>query len=242
MKLKNLGHLLGLTQKPNASSGTSGDSPRATEASAEKITTSSTDVADEVGRTTPPPQAPAVDSSAYPLSPTTTDEVFEEPQPPETQIVDTDVSSSTQPTCDDQQSSTQDPVMDEKSGAISYQEEQLAEGRDQLGAFLNACEGSYGVIVSSIDGNSVIHRVNQDLPIERLANMTSSLLALGETIARESLQCLCRFVILENSDGRVVCLRINQVLMLTCITGKQSNLGMVLNIGQKTSDGLAEIF
>jgi len=132
--------------------------------------------------------------------------------------------------------------MDENPGAISFEASQLAEGDQQLGEFLKQCQGAYGVIVSSIDGNMVIHQISREIPVERLANMTSSLLALGETIARESLQRLCRFVILENSDGRVVCLRINRVLMLTCITSKRSNLGMVLNIGQRIADGLARVF
>lgn len=137
---------------------------------------------------------------------------------------------------------TQDPVMEASSNSITYTAQQLEQGQQLLDGFLQRCEGAYGVIVSSIDGNPVVHQTNETLPVARLANMTSSLLALGETIARESLQKLCRFVILENQDGRVVCLRINRVLMLTCITGKQSNLGMVLNIGQKTSEGLSEVF
>jgi len=157
-------------------------------------------------------------------------------------VVDSGVSSGRPQAQDDQPPSSQDPVMDENPGAISFEASQLAEGDQQLGEFLKQCQGAYGVIVSSIDGNMVIHQISREIPVERLANMTSSLLALGETIARESLQRLCRFVILENSDGRVVCLRINRVLMLTCITSKRSNLGMVLNIGQRIADGLARVF
>jgi len=71
--------------------------------------------------------------------------------------------------------------------------------------------------------------------------MNSSLLALGESIARESQQRLCQFVILENSDGRVVSLRVNDLLMLTCISSKEINLGMLLSVGRNTASKLQEI-
>jgi predicted regulator of Ras-like GTPase activity (Roadblock/LC7/MglB family) len=72
--------------------------------------------------------------------------------------------------------------------------------------------------------------------------MNSSMLALAETLARESSQKLCRFVILENSDGRIVNLRVNDTLLLTCVSNKDSNLGIVLNTGQNAANDLAEIF
>jgi len=220
MKLKHLGNLLGLTSKsvpPSTSQDKASDAEAnlSADGMATRENNSTNDGVDPVD---------LVPSAA------------------EIAVVDVCVSSPSHHNQGDQPLPTQDLAMDEKSGEISYQEPQLTEGRVRLGEFLKQCEGSYGVIVSSIDGNAVVHQVSREMPIERLANMTSSLLALGETIARESLQRLCRFVILENSDGRVVCLRINRVLMLTCITSKQSNLGMALNIGQKTAERLARTF
>jgi predicted regulator of Ras-like GTPase activity (Roadblock/LC7/MglB family) len=72
--------------------------------------------------------------------------------------------------------------------------------------------------------------------------MNSSMLALAETLAKESSQQLCRFVILENSDGRIVSLRVNDILLLTCVSNQDSNLGYVLNTGQSAAIDLAEIF
>ena len=103
------------------------------------------------------------------------------------------------------------------------------------------CKGVYGVILSSIDGNALLQVLERDLSADRLATMNSSILALAETMARESRQQQCRFVILENSNGRLVSLRVNQTLLMTCISNKESNLGMVLNISQRTAIALAEV-
>ncbi|MCB1717129.1 MAG: hypothetical protein KDK05_18550, partial [Candidatus Competibacteraceae bacterium] len=73
----------------------------------------------------------------------------------------------------------------------------------------------------------------------RIATMNSSLLALAETLTKETQQQQNRFVILENSDGRIVSLRVNRTLLMTAISYHDSNLGMVLKISQNTANALA---
>lgn len=128
-----------------------------------------------------------------------------------------------------------------QASILHYDTAQCAAGERRLEELLQKCEGVYGAIVSSIDGNHVLGTLKRELPVATLSNMTSSLLALGESIARESSQRLCQFVILENSDGRVVSLRINDVLMLTCISNKKTNLGMLLSTGRAAADALADL-
>ena len=99
----------------------------------------------------------------------------------------------------------------------------------------------YGVILSSIDGNALLQVLERDVSADRLATMNSSILALAETMARESRQQQCRFVILENSNGRIVSLRVNKTLLMTTISNQEGNLGMVLNISQRTAIALAEV-
>ena len=118
----------------------------------------------------------------------------------------------------------------------------LAQARSNIRNYMQSCKGIYGVIISTVDGNEVIHIVEKEIPTDRLAVMNSSMLALAETLAKESSQRLCKFVILENSDGRIVSLRVNDTLLLTCVSNKDSNLGIVLNTGQSASIDLAEIF
>ncbi|MGF1526167.1 MAG: roadblock/LC7 domain-containing protein [Candidatus Competibacterales bacterium] len=113
---------------------------------------------------------------------------------------------------------------------------------ERLGQFLRDCDGAYGVALSTLDGNPLVHRLDRDtLHGGKLAAMTSSLLGVGESIAREVEQRDCQFVILENSDGRLVSLRVDKYTMLTCITDAESPLGTVLNSGRSLAGTLARL-
>lgn len=137
---------------------------------------------------------------------------------------------------------TQEPSMEyEDLIVVNYTKEQLAQSEAKLAEFMNTCIGAYGALISTVDGHEIAYSLKRDLPTHKISTMNSSLLALGESIARESSQQLCQFVILENSDGRVVSLRINDILMLTCISSKSTNLGMLLSAGRNTADSLAKI-
>ncbi|HRD66987.1 MAG TPA: hypothetical protein PKY50_12645 [Candidatus Competibacter sp.] len=130
---------------------------------------------------------------------------------------------------------------DEHLIVANFSKEQLAQSQEKLAEFMRSCSGAYGVLISTVDGHEIAYSLKRDMPPHKISTMNSSLLALGESIARESLQQLCQFVILENSDGRVVSLRINEILMLTCISTKNTNLGMLLSAGRNTADSLAKI-
>lgn len=137
---------------------------------------------------------------------------------------------------------TQEPSMEyEDSIVVNYTKEQLAQSEAKLAEFMSTCIGAYGALISTVDGHEIAYSLKRGLPTHKISTMNSSLLALGESIARESLQQFCQFVILENSDGRVVSLRINDILMLTCISSKSTNLGMLLSAGRNTADSLAKI-
>lgn len=124
---------------------------------------------------------------------------------------------------------------------LNYGPLQLAQCERQIEEFMEICPDAYGAVISTVDGHEVVYKTKRDIPVHKISTMNSSLLALGETIARESQQKLCQFVILENSDGRVVSLRINNLLMLTCISSKEVNLGMLLNVGRNTAATLERI-
>ncbi|MBK7540438.1 MAG: hypothetical protein IPP10_08900 [Candidatus Competibacteraceae bacterium] len=124
---------------------------------------------------------------------------------------------------------------------INYTRLQLTQCERQLKEFMQLCPGAYGALISTVDGHEVAYTLKRDLPPHKISTMNSSLLALGESIARESQQQLCQFVIVENSNGRVVSLRINDLLMLTCISSKEINLGMLLSVGRNTASTLQQI-
>lgn len=146
-------------------------------------------------------------------------------------------------TGDETKVETQEPSMEHDEHLIvgNFSKKQLEQSQEKLAEFMRSCPGAYGVLISTVDGHEIAYSLKRDMPPHKISTMNSSLLALGESIARESLQQLCQFVILENSDGRVVSLRINQILMLTCISTKTTNLGMLLSAGRNTADSLAKI-
>ncbi|MCB1809942.1 MAG: roadblock/LC7 domain-containing protein, partial [Candidatus Competibacteraceae bacterium] len=119
--------------------------------------------------------------------------------------------------------------------------EAQTEAKRCLEQVMSQSQGLHGAIVSSIDGNDLLAVLKREMPTNRLSGMTSSLLALGETVARESGQQSCQFVIVENSAGRVVCLRVNHTLMLTCISSLDMSLGMLLSSGRQTADNLGKV-
>ena len=159
-----------------------------------------------------------------------------------------DISDSAQLVSEIESASDETEVETQESGmeyedtiVVNYTKEQLAQSEAKLAEFMSACVGAYGALISTVDGHEIAYSLKRDLPTHKISTMNSSLLALGESIARESLQQLCQFVILENSDGRVVSLRVNDILMLTCISSKSTNLGMLLSAGRNTADSLAKI-
>jgi predicted regulator of Ras-like GTPase activity (Roadblock/LC7/MglB family) len=159
-----------------------------------------------------------------------------------------DISDSAQLVSEIESASDETEVETQESGmeyedtiVVNYTKEQLAQSEAKLAEFMSACIGAYGALISTVDGHEIAYSLKRDLPTHKISTMNSSLLALGESIARESLQQLCQFVILENSDGRVVSLRVNDILMLTCISSKSTNLGMLLSAGRNTADSLAKI-
>lgn len=124
---------------------------------------------------------------------------------------------------------------------LNYNEDQLTRCRERLRALLRDCGGAKGALITTMAADVVAHTLDDDLASRKLSTMTSSLLDLGELIAQESLQKQCQFTIVENSDGRVVSLRINDDLMLTSIFSRESNLGMALSHSRKAADDLAKL-
>ena len=110
--------------------------------------------------------------------------------------------------------------------------------QEQFDQVIDSCHGVYGVLISTVDGHEVIKKFKQDMPASKMSAMTSSLLALGETIAREAGQQLCRFVIVENSDGYVLTLRVGQKLVLTTIAGTETNLGMLHSVSKSAAEAI----
>ena len=101
------------------------------------------------------------------------------------------------------------------------------------------CEDIYGIILSSIDGHPILEVSRKTLSTNKLSAMSSSLMALGETISKEAQQNTCQYVIVENADGKVICLRTGSNLTLSVFSEQNANMGLVLSVGKQSSEKIS---
>lgn len=103
--------------------------------------------------------------------------------------------------------------------------------QDQLDTLVNSGTGITAAFISTSDGRHLLHH-SKDRDGHRVAAMSSSLLALGETVSRELTLDPCRNVLVECAGGYAVVLRIPDAfgrLLLTCVSSNTGQLGMLLS-------------
>jgi len=111
---------------------------------------------------------------------------------------------------------------------------------EKINDMFDTCSDIYGAVISSVDGHLVLDVVKRELPVKKISAMTSSLMALGETVSKESDQGNCQYVSVINESGRVMVLRVGDALTLTTLSTQDSNLGMVLSASTKATADIAE--
>lgn len=135
------------------------------------------------------------------------------PQPVVNELIDeqvdvihsTRLSSDIESTDNEIEVEIQESSMEQEDLVIAnFSKEQLSQSQEKLAEFMRSCPGAYGVLISTVDGHEIAYSLKRDMPPHKISTMNSSLLALGESIAKESLQQLCQFVILENRDRKSV--------------------------------------
>lgn len=105
----------------------------------------------------------------------------------------------------------------------------------QYETLFNRVPGLYGVLFSTADGEPVSAHFQNSMDRDRLAAMSSSLVALGETMAREAQQQTCDYAIVQTGDGYIVSLRIGKHLLMSAFARNDTNLGMLLSSCQSTA-------
>jgi predicted regulator of Ras-like GTPase activity (Roadblock/LC7/MglB family) len=105
---------------------------------------------------------------------------------------------------------------------------------------MESCHGITGLLISTVDGHVVSSLFRGETMQEaRLAAMTSSLLALGESLSKEAKQDECKHIIVQNSDGVIVTQRFGKSLVLTSIADTATNLGMLHSVTRIGANKLA---
>ena len=97
--------------------------------------------------------------------------------------------------------------------------------------FMSQTSGVTAVLVATSDGFEIASVLHQSLSAEKMAAMTSSILALGEAVLAEAELSDCQNVVIESSKGLVVMLAIGDPrneLLLSVIADRNAMLGQVL--------------
>ena len=115
------------------------------------------------------------------------------------------------------------------SKRIKLTEEGARILENMLGHFVAETTGVYAALVSSSDGHALAQWSQSELHGSKLSAMSSSLLALGESLSRESGQQACQYVIVETLDGFLVDLRVGERMVLTVLARKDGSLGLLLS-------------
>lgn len=111
----------------------------------------------------------------------------------------------------------------------------------RLMKLLGDCDVIEASVVTTLDGNMCANYQRSDFPMERLATMGSSLMALGDTITAELGLGHCDKIISENQEGIVAFMHINNDLVLITITTQKSGLGMLLTYSRSCARELANL-
>ncbi|KEF31152.1 hypothetical protein D777_02305 [Marinobacter nitratireducens] len=120
-----------------------------------------------------------------------------------------------------------------------FSERSEAFCQDMFQQMLDTSDAIYGILISTVDGHDVSKHFLKEMPASKLSAMMSSILALGETIAVEAQQQRCRYVIVENSDGYILTLKIKDKLILSVIATTNANLGMLHSVSRNAAEKLA---
>lgn len=97
--------------------------------------------------------------------------------------------------------------------------------------FVSQTSGVTAALVATADGFEIASVLHQSLSAEKMAAMTSSILALGEVVLAEAELSDCQNVVIESSNGMVVMLAIGDPrneLLLSVIADRNAMLGQVL--------------
>ncbi len=97
--------------------------------------------------------------------------------------------------------------------------------------FVSETIGVTAALVATTDGFEVASVLHQSLAQEKMAAMTSSILALGEAVLAEAELSDCQNVVIEAAGGLIVMLAIGDArgeLLLSVIADRNAMLGQVL--------------
>lgn len=101
------------------------------------------------------------------------------------------------------------------------------------------------VSVSTVDGNSFAHASSRkEIDSQRLAAITSSLLALSETLSHETLKGKCSYNAISTDFGSIITVRVpskRNIFTLSLCADKSENMAMAMRTAFDTADKLSGV-
>ena len=119
--------------------------------------------------------------------------------------------------------------------------EEKRQVEDALKVLIDACPGAKGALVATADGFVIAASFKSDISMRGLAAITSSIMSLAESLAKEAGQGMCRNLVIEAEGGNAVALRINRTRILTVIAEHRTRLGMLLSAAKRCTEILVKI-
>jgi predicted regulator of Ras-like GTPase activity (Roadblock/LC7/MglB family) len=112
----------------------------------------------------------------------------------------------------------------------------------RLTQLLETCQVINAAVVATLDGHlCTMKQRHQQYPLERLATMGSTLMALGDTITAELNMGNCDNLISENKNGIIAFMHINDNLVLVTLTVQKNALGMLLSHSRRCAEEMVQI-
>jgi predicted regulator of Ras-like GTPase activity (Roadblock/LC7/MglB family) len=111
----------------------------------------------------------------------------------------------------------------------------------RLKKLLDDCDVIDAGVVATIDGHMCAMYARGQFPLERLATMGSSLMALGDTITAELSMGGCDKIISENQDGIVAFMHIGHDFVLITLTRQKHGLGMLLSYSRSCAQEMISL-
>jgi predicted regulator of Ras-like GTPase activity (Roadblock/LC7/MglB family) len=119
--------------------------------------------------------------------------------------------------------------------------EEKQQVEEALKLLMDACPGTKGALVATADGFVISASFKSEVAMRSLAAITSSIMSLAESLAKETEQGVCRNLVIEAEAGNAVALRINRTRILTVVAEHRTRLGMLLSAAKRCTESLANI-